>query len=98
MMETHERKFTGFWMPRDIWEHPDLLPLEKFLWAEILSFEGKDGCYASNKYLAKILRCSEKYIGKMVKKLKDLRLIYQHSFDGRRRYLKTYQKHKKEKV
>jgi Mn-dependent DtxR family transcriptional regulator len=66
-----KREFKGIWIPKYIWEHENLSPLEKILFAEIDSFEGKNGCFASNSYLAKILKVSPGRISQMVSSLKE---------------------------
>ena len=70
-----KRKFTGVWIPREIWEHQTLCPLEKFLWAEIHSLDGEDGCFASNDYLANMVGCSTRRVQQMISNLKKLYLI-----------------------
>jgi len=70
-----KRKFTGIWIPREIWEHQTLCPLEKFLWAEIHSLDGDDGCFASNEYLANMVGCSPRRVQQMISNLKKLYLI-----------------------
>jgi hypothetical protein len=68
-------KFTGVWIPKEIWLNESLAPLEKLLWAELYSLDGDDGCYAGNEYLAKILDCSPRRIQQMLSKLRDMYLI-----------------------
>jgi hypothetical protein len=70
-----KRKFTGVWIPREIWEHQALCPLEKFLWAEIHSLDGEDGCFASNDYLANMVGCSTRRVQQMISNLKNMYLI-----------------------
>jgi len=83
------RDFKGIWIPREIWLHPELLPLEKLLWAEVHSLydREKKGCYASNEYLAEFFSVSERYIREMLNKLKGLGFVKQVSFDGRQRVI-----------
>jgi len=88
-LEKQERKFTGIWIPKDIWEYEKVSWSAKLLWAEISALEGKDGCFASNQYFASLFNLSERRIQSSLKELKDHNLIYQKSFDGRKRYLMT---------
>lgn len=83
------RDFKGIWIPREIWIHPDLLPLEKLLWAEIHSLfdREKGGCYASNEYLSKFFNVSVRHISDMISKLKNLYLVVDVKFDGRQRVI-----------
>ena len=68
-------KFTGVWIPKEIWLHETLGPLEKMLWAELYALDGDDGCYAGNDYLSKLLDCSPRRIQQMLSKLRELYLI-----------------------
>lgn len=85
------RDFKGIWIPREIWLHPDLLPLEMMLWAEIHSLYSREsgGCYASNEYLAEKFKVSERYVREMISKLKALGLIVDVSFNGRVRVIRA---------
>jgi len=86
-----KREITGIWIPIEIWEHKELVPLEKILYAEICSLGGeKNGCYASNEYFAKHLQVTERRIQQMIQHLKDLKLIYISKFNGRIRWLKSF--------
>lgn len=85
----NKRDFTGVWIPREIWLHPHLLPLEKLLWGEVKSLfnREKGGCFASNLYLAKFFKVSERYIIEMLSKLKKFGLVKEISFNGRQRII-----------
>ena len=84
------RRFLGIWIPASIWNRKDLLPTEKILWAEIQSLSNEDGiCFASNQYLAEFLGISERYIRKILEKLKRLELVSFEGFDGKIRYLRA---------
>lgn len=50
------RKFKGVWIPAEIWLDNELSIQEVVLLAEIDSFSGPRGCFASNGYLGKRLR------------------------------------------
>lgn len=85
------RDFKGIWIPREIWLHKELLPLEIMLWAEIHSLHCRErkGCYASNQYFSDLLRVSERYIREMISHLKKLGFIEDVSFDGRVRIIRA---------
>jgi DNA-binding Lrp family transcriptional regulator len=87
--ESPQRAFKGIWIPAEIWLNPELSVQDKILWAEIDSLDGKDGCFASNAYLAKFMKLSEDRIKEIITKLKKLGLIKQKSFDGRTRILES---------
>ncbi len=78
---------TGVWVPQWIYDL-DLNPNQIRLYAEIVSLDAKDGCYASNDYFAKILHLKPDTISRLVSQLKEKGLLVQTRFDGRRRFLK----------
>ena len=63
--------FQGLWIPREIW----LLPMgivQKNLLAELIALsKNKNGCYASNQYLAEFMQLGVDSIKKYIKNLKD---------------------------
>lgn len=83
--QTVSRKFTGVWIPREIYLREDISALEKMLWAEIHSLESEEygGCYASEKYLCKFLGVERRQFYRYLKNLKDLGLIEDVHFNGR---------------
>lgn len=81
------RDFKGVWIPKEIWLNTELTMLEKVIFVEIDSLDGPEHCYASNEYFADFCNCSESKVSKAIKKLKDLKLIEEVSFDGRHRKL-----------
>lgn len=89
-MENNQRDFKGVWIPKEIWLDEKLNMLEKGILTEIDSLDNeKTGCYASNKYIADFCQCSETKVSSAVSKLKKLGYIYEKSFDGRQRILKS---------
>jgi len=90
LKESQERKFTGVWIPREVWEAQDIPPLAKFLLAEIHALQGTEGCFASNEYFMKMLQIGKRCIQKYLKVLKEKGYIHMKSFDGRRRCLATH--------
>jgi len=87
------RDFKGIWIPKEIWLAEGLTATEKVLWAEINSLydESKDGCYASNEYLAEFMGVKERTVRDALCKFRQLGLIKDISFDGRQRVIKALQ-------
>lgn len=71
------RQCKGFWIPIEIYDHPDLSFMEIFLLSNIYHLEDKEkgGCYATNKYLATLLKVEERTIRKGLQHLRELNLI-----------------------
>lgn len=76
---------TGIWIPREIESIQNLSITEKYLLSEIRSLSLAKGCFASNAYFANLLGKKPDTISRIISKLKNLGLISQKSFDGRRR-------------
>lgn len=90
-----KRKWAGLWFPKELWFDEMLEPLEKLLLLEINSLDtDRIGCVASNEYLAKFLKISDRNVRRYILKLKEKKYIYQEKFDGRIRVLHTYFKDK----
>lgn len=83
------RDFKGVWIPKEIWLNEELTMLEKVIFVEIDSLDGPEHCYASNEYFATFCNCSESKVSKAIKKLKELGMIEEVSFDGRHRKLRV---------
>lgn len=84
------RQFKGVWVPKWIWEHPELTWMDKCLVAEIDSLSSDEQpCYASNAFLAGRFTISEKRLANMLTRLRTLKVIETVSFDGRRRELRV---------
>lgn len=64
------RQFKGVFIPADIWTSPELSLVEKVLLTEIISLEGPQGCYASNKYFADFLGRSKSRVPQIISSLK----------------------------
>lgn len=94
MAESHERQFTGWWIPVrliEMFEAGILTLKEIILLCEIDSLSKKEkGCFASNQHFVDKLRLSETNVSKAISKLIQLELVFVVKFDGRKRYLKTY--------
>lgn len=84
--ETPQKAYTGVWVPACITERRDLLPLEKWLWAEIAGF---GDCWASNAYLAERVGASERWVSACISKLISLGLVKKVGFNGRMRVIRA---------
>lgn len=62
--------------------------MDKILWSQIHQLDQKDGCFASNKYLAEIMKRSVPWISQRIAKLKKIGYLFEESFDGRKRILR----------
>lgn len=85
----NNRDFKGVWIPKEVWLDARLTALDKVILTEIDSLDNENGCSAGNEHLAKFCQCSETKVSTAVKKLITLGYIYQKSFDGRIRILKS---------
>lgn len=63
------RDFKGVWISKEIWENNNLTWMEKLLLTEIDSLDGKQGCYASNKYLGEFFNLSTGRVSQIVNSL-----------------------------
>lgn len=71
-----KRQFKGIWIPADVWLNNSMSVIEKFLYAEILSFSSHDSsCYKANKTLSAQFLVSESTIKRAVKNLEQEGLI-----------------------
>ena len=86
---TENRDFKGVWIPKEIWLNEDLTMIEKVVLIEIDSLDNEEGCVASNEYLANFCQCSETKVSTAISKLIKMNYIYQQSFNGRIRILKS---------
>lgn len=93
MAEHHEHQFRGVWIPADVMAKAaagEINAGDMLLLAIIDSLVAPDkGCYASNTYLANRTGRSERRVRVSISKLKDMGLLKQVGFDGKRRYLET---------
>lgn len=85
-----DRRFSGVFIPAEIWLDERLSALDKMIFAEIDSLDNEQThCYASNKYLADFCQCSETKISNSISKLIELGYIAVVKFDGRTRVLQS---------
>jgi DNA-binding transcriptional ArsR family regulator len=84
-------KFTGLWIPKEIWDDKRLSLIEKCFLSFIKSLEDnpKKACFASNQYFSKFFNMNTVNVSRHLSKLKKLGYISQQSYDGRLRMIKT---------
>ena len=85
----NDRRFTGVFIPAEIYLNPELSWTEKALWCEVQALSGPGYCFANNAHFAKHLGISEVNVSKHLSKLKKLGYIEVVSFDGRTRKMKA---------
>lgn len=83
-----DRDFKGIWIPAAVWLDVELNALDKIILMEIDSLD-RDGCFASNKYIADFCQCSETKVSTAISKLINKGYIVVDKFDGRQRILKS---------
>ena len=88
-MENHDFAFKGIWIPAELFLDERLSMTDKVVWAVLHALDGDGGCYASNDYIAERCQCSKRQVTQSVSKLKSAGYVWQESFDGRRRVLRT---------
>ena len=88
-MKDDNKNIKGIWIPADIWFNERLGLIDRVLLAIIYHLDNRDSCYASNAYLADFLGVSIPTVSRSISKLKRESLIRLHSFDGRKRVLKS---------
>jgi hypothetical protein len=91
-MENYPRDFKGIWIPKEVWLDQRLDFLEKCLFSELHSLDGKNHCFASNNYLCKLFLVNLRTLQRAFRKLKELNLIEYLETDGRHRIIKTNMK------
>lgn len=84
-----ERDFKGVWIPKEIWLNKELTALDKMIFTEIDSLDNEEGCTASNEYIAEFCQCGITKVSNSIAKLIQMGYIYQESFNGRTRVLKS---------
>ena len=84
-------------IPIELFGNNQLNSTDMHLFSFINMLDGKNGCFASNAYLANLLNVSETTIATSISKLIKLEYVDKIGFDGRKRtlkinlnYLKTY--------
>lgn len=90
MNESHKKEFTGWWIPAYVverFESGEINARELILLGTVHSLSKDTGCYASNTYLASVVRVKEWTVSSMIRHLREIGLLEQTKFDGRRRWL-----------
>ncbi len=78
--DAEKRKFTGIWIPAEIWNDSELPPLAKLIYAEIASF-GSAGCWKKTEELREPLGICSETFQKLCRQLKERGYI-----DDKRRF------------
>ena len=91
-IEQHEYRFTGVFIPVEIWLDEELSPTDKLLWALIHSLDGPEGCFASNAYLGKALDRKSRTVSRSIAMLKEKNMIVELASSRRQRVLQTSRK------
>lgn len=83
--------FGGMYLPAALLEINELSPLDLILfgWVDIFYSKEHEGYFASNTYFAKKLHVTRTTIARSLTKMKNLGLIEQASFDGRKRIIRV---------
>ena len=81
--------FRGLWIPREIWFDDRLTLLDKVIFARISALDNGEGCYATNKYLAKFCGCVVTRVSMIVSKLIKFGLIEKSNSDTEQRVLRV---------
>jgi len=81
-------KFTGIWIPRELWLRDDMLTSEKVIVATIEALDQGDGCYASDAYLANFCGMSKGSLSNALSSLREKQLVVTTEYDGRNRRIK----------
>lgn len=80
--DAEKRKFTGIWIPAEIWNDNDLPALAKLIYAEIASF-GSAGCWKKTDDLREPLGICADTFQKLCRQLKDKGYISEQRRFGR---------------
>lgn len=76
-------------IPIELFINDNLSPTDHHVFSIIHMLDGEKGCYASNTYIAFLLRITERQVTKSISALKENKYIYQESFDGRTRVVRV---------
>lgn len=81
-----QKEYTGVWIPYEVMECDELEPLDKLVYGEIASFRE---CYASNAWIAKRVKRSEKTASRSIQRLIELGFVKNCGFNGRFRIIRV---------
>lgn len=82
-------KFTGLWMPKEVFETNSLTLTEKVCFSLIDALDGDDGCWASNAYLQNCLNVEKRQMQNILAKLIGQGLVVREYTGVGRRVLHT---------
>jgi DNA-binding MarR family transcriptional regulator len=88
-MEAMNLKFTGLWMPKEVFETNSLTLTEKVCFSLIDALDGDDGCWASNAYLQNCLNVEKRQMQNILAKLIEQGLVVRQYTPVGRRVLHT---------
>ena len=81
-VDAEKRKFTGIWIPAEIWEDESIPALSKMLYAEIASF-GSRGCWKKSEELMRPLGVGRSLFQQLCRTLRDGGYITEQRMFGR---------------
>lgn len=81
-VDAEKRKFTGIWIPAEIWEDESIPALSKMLYAEIASF-GSRGCWKKSEELMRPLGISRSLFQQLCRALRERGYITEQRMFGR---------------
>ena len=81
-VDAEKRKFTGIWIPAEIWEDENIPALSKMLYAEIASF-GSRGCWKKSEELMRPLGVSRSLFQQLCRALREHGYITEQRMFGR---------------
>jgi len=84
-------KFTGLWMPKEVFQSSTLTLTEKVCFSLIDALDGDDGCWASNAYLQNCLTIEKRQMQNILSKLIEQGLVVREYTPVGRRILRTVQ-------
>ena len=89
--DEQKRGFTGYWIPVEIVNDPDLRPTDKLLIAEIYALQKSDprGCRAGNEHLARHVGMTAGSVANAISRLRRMGYIENIRFDGRVRWIRA---------
>ncbi len=82
-------KFTGLWMPKEVFQSSTLTLTEKVCFSLIDALDGDDGCWASNAYLQNCLNVEKRQMQNILAKLIEQGLVVREYTPVGRRILRT---------
>jgi hypothetical protein len=82
------RRFKGIWIPKEIWLHPQLTPMQKLLIAEVDSLSTDESpCFANDEYFAQFFSVSVHRVQNLLSELRALKVLESCGVDSQKRRL-----------